>query len=206
MSVGNNLFIRACEEGLIDKAKEIYSLNKTHVQFNLNGAFQRICAVGHLDIVQWIYSLGCIDIHARNDRAFLLACHNGHLDVAQWLHSLGEINVIGGYPTIFDWVCWGNHTNVARWIYSLDFINALSLTPYLHRVAKENLDMLQFLLENGADVHCDNNRWFKKFILWENKLEVHQILLQYCKEEWYHLMDKDIIRSLLNPTKSARKI
>lgn len=173
MSTNNNLFI-ACKEGALDRAKEIYSLDKA-TSFDLN-------------------------------RAFESACQNGHLDVAQWLHPLGRIELQGYWYYSFCLACQNSHLNIVRWISSLITVSTEMLTLGLHYVKEEDLNMLQILLENGANIHCGKNKCFKKFILWENKLEVYQILLQYCKEEWYHLMDEDIVCSLLNPIKSARKV
>lgn len=112
--------------------------------------------------------------------AFRCACNNCNLEMAKWLHSLGIISVD---------VCTKCLTNITE-----------------YRCESSNLDILQWLLEYGADIHVDDNIHLKRFLLWKNKIVMHKILLQYCQEEDYYLLDEDILKQLSNGTKSARKV
>lgn len=65
--------------------------------------------------------------------------------------------------------------------------------------------MLQFLLESGANISGKTDI-LRRYGLCSNKIDTHAILLQYCSEEDYQFLDKDIICMLKLGIKNARNV
>lgn len=188
----NPIFRLVCKRGHLDVAQWLHSQNPIDAR-KLEYSFQLVCEFGYLDIAQWIYSLIDTDISFDLNYAFCIACENDNLDIAKWIYSL-------------DHACRHGYLNVVRWLYSLDEIGTCTLNGSFVFIKKNDLNMLQFFLECSLDLNVKDCAPLKCFVTWKNKLEVHQLLLEYCKEEHYCYLDEKIVKLLLTRTKSARKI
>lgn len=201
----NELAFRyACNNGHLDIIKWIYSLSEIDIHADNDHAFECACGNGYLGIAQWLYSLGNVDIHTHDEVSFKRACMDGHLDVAQWLYSLDHVDISAGGECAFRYACINGHLSTAQWIYSVHKINLHVWYGYFKDVQENNLDMLQFLLEIGLHLYLCKDLLLA-FSSWSDKFAVHQLLLQYCKEEDICYLDADVVRALLSATKSARK-
>lgn len=202
-----NAFALACAHGHLNTTQWLHSL-RADIHTENDYAFSRACANGQLRVARWLYSLGEIDIHADYENAFALACGGGYLNVAQWLYSLGEVNVHDDDNNAFRSACKNNFLNVAQWIYSINR-NSISVRIFnecLARIKINNIAMLEFLLDGGADVCSNDDKFLQSLNLWANKLAVYLLVLQYCSEDEYCFFDADVIAGLLNRPKSARKV
>lgn len=92
------------------------------------------------------------------------------------------------------------------WLCSLKEFNIHFYNNYLLYIKPEDINVLQFLLENGIDMHSRNNYILKHCRKWDNKAEVYQIILPYCEEKDYDLLDINILKCVSNKPKSARKL
>jgi len=95
------LFIWACEDGDLTKAKQLYDSGNVNIrelawvsippppriyrQFYPGAlAFHLACAKGRLDVAKWLYNLEAFDIYAVGDAAYRAAYVEGHLEVVKW--------------------------------------------------------------------------------------------------------------------------
>lgn len=221
MNLDSTTLTKIVKNDDIDEAQYVYANFRS--DFDLEYIFPRACFHGSLRVARWIYSLRQVDIHAGNDGAFRWACENGCLDAAQWIYSLGGVDVHAVNYYAFRCACVNRHYDVAQWIHSLGNIDGQVLDECLTTVQKNDLPMLQFLLESGANIGTSvyasiyaNARSYlapltpatllEKLYTWNDKVAVHSILLQYCKEEDLCHLDEDITQNLLRPMKSARNV
>ena len=66
-----------CENGQLDKVKELYNLypNNINISANEEKAFRLACKYGHLDIAKWLLEVKPdINISANVEKAFRHAC------------------------------------------------------------------------------------------------------------------------------------
>ena len=99
------LFMKACENGQLDIAKYLISLESTHGQIDIHiwndsiftntckdSIFSNVCRDRQLDIAKYLISLenthGQIDIHVNNDSIFSDASGYKRLDIVNYLISL----------------------------------------------------------------------------------------------------------------------
>lgn len=165
-----------------------------------------MCAF-YANIVMWFLPARAVDICADNDGALTSACKRGHFDVVIWLHSLGQINIHLHSANIFRHAFAYKRFDIVKWIHSLDKIDVKVYSACLAYVEKEHMCILNFLLENGADIHTKNNEFFKELITWKNKMEIYEIILPYCRQEHYSLLNPQIVENVTaikKDIKSAR--
>lgn len=104
-------FIRACRQGDLVKAQELYIFNKRAIK---QGAEVSI-KYGHTEITKWLYSY----VDDKNEM-LRYSCLNGKLEIAKWLHWANQVEIYGGFiDDIFVWTCARGHLEVAKWLYSL---------------------------------------------------------------------------------------
>lgn len=213
------IFQEVCYCNRLNVAQWLHSLGKINVRNKDEYVFRLACKNGYLDLAMWLYSVDWINIHIFSEEAFIGACENNHLHVAKWLHSLNEaninslwlfcankINIHAKNDYAFKHACKCGHLDLLMWLHSKDKFNDRVHDECLMLIKHNDTQMLQFLLECGADIHVQHNTFLKNCIMWENKLETHDILLEYCGEEDQHFFDEDIIRQLVRNTKNARNV
>lgn len=224
-------FRRACGNGHYDIALWLYSLGNVEIGAQDQDALRSACANGHLHVAQWINSHSGANAWARYPRAFPLSCKDGHLSIVQWIHSLNVLHAESYKDYSFVVSVANGYVDIARWIISRYKISASILDYCLHCIRTDDLNMLHFLFEKGANLHPQSNISFvlgrdgvsldkirvsassikiesdallKEFSSWKNKFGTHQILLQYCCEKDRCHLDWNIVQCILNATKSAR--
>jgi len=84
------MFEKACENGDLEKAKELLKNNPNiNISAEYEYAFRWTCENGHLEVAQWLLEVKPdINISANNEYAFRFACRNGNLNVALYLQTL----------------------------------------------------------------------------------------------------------------------
>lgn len=231
MSTDRRPFFDACREGNIGLAKKYYVSNKIDIWMNINETLECACEADSLNIVQWIYSFRKMSTE-EDKNVFKCACLFGSLNIIEWIYSVApwtyscstistenltaylELLAQNSQPIVSSdirHVMKGEHGNIdEHWILTREhrqiiFEKSPSLDLVQSIVDKNNVQVLQFLLEHGADVHAHNNKLLPIFASWENKFEVYKILLDYCTTKDYKYLDVDIIERLSNNPKSARK-
>lgn len=125
---------------------------------------------GYLDIVQFLISSGANTeiINFAEDTALTVACMNNHLDVAKFLISSGA-NVHASYDDDGE-----TSLNIASSLGYLEIVKLLILsgayietenfyrnTPLINAARKGRLDIVDFLIGEGADISSNK---FKKLI------------------------------------------
>lgn len=217
-------FRSVCINGKLATAQWLHSICTNIIDDNQN-TFRLVCKSGHIDTVIWLHSLGKIDVHYDDEAAFRTACKYGHLNIAKWIYSLSKIthdkSLVSIYCDVVKWItssptidicinnseafrnaCKNNHLDVVSWLNSLDKISIEVYNECTKNIKEDQLLLLQFLLDHGGDV---------KLILqsaaeWDNKLETHAILLAYCNETDYCLLDSDVVQQLHSRMKNAKNI
>lgn len=175
-----NLFIVACGVPSLAVAVWLYNTFDMSRRINFEHTFKCVfeCAPTNdatlLEIIKWLHSLNVFDMHINDDSIFRSACEYGHTNVAAWIYSLGDVD-----------------------IHACDE-NALGITN------PHDICTLEFLLENGADLHAHNNIILKKILEENDGMEITRLLLDYCDESDYCLFDSSNLRAILNPTKKAQ--
>ncbi len=147
---------------------------------------------GHLEIVKYLVSLGA-DIHAEGEWALKYACKKDHINVVEYLVSKGSnIRVDDNLP--LDIACKYGNIEIAKYLVSLGadiyaikkdslryavnrcrfqimrYLLSIDSTIYdkdyvLIQVSKYgDIDMMEYLVSLGADIHADNNSAFRSAI------------------------------------------
>lgn len=209
--ITNRILASACRNGHLEIAQWLYSLDGVEIDTCCRTSMQYCCERGHLNVAKWLHSLSNANTAIQRENTFVLSCKYGHLPVTQWIHSLRAHHSNDYACHAFMIAGTYGHVDIAEWLCSLYRIDASNFDFCLRNVEEDNSCMLQFLLENGANIEraCrtpeQKAELLMRLRLWKNKVEVHEILLQYVsKEDWCYL-DRDAIQSILNKTKSAQK-
>lgn len=187
------LFIKACKEGRLIDAQWMYSLQNVQWTRSLNDlddlwnkSFENACINNHLDVAQWLFSQCNINIHHNNEYFFRLSCACGCLEIVQWIFSQGNVDINNHTPPLLKYT-YGHYTEIT--------------------IKSDNTDILQFLLECGMNIHAKNNNLLLlEYSSWKNKSQVYELLLPYCVESDYDLLDQNILKDILLRPKNARKI
>lgn len=200
------LFTKICKEGTLCEAKEYHALNKDRMKPDYVRIFRHACSVGYLDLAKWIYPLSNISAYDLNGNIsafsyYALKCFR-FIDYFDIYYM-----VIADYyhPTALEKAYIYNHIDVVKWIQTLGKIDASTYDEFLTSLGENRVEMLQFLLESGANLHVPDNALLKRFSSWENKLEVCAVLLPYCDTCHYEYLDETSLGILSVKMKSARK-
>ena len=114
-------FIKACKEGNLEEAINIYNKDKPNIHADNDLAFRYACINGYINIAQWLYELeDKPNIHALDDFAFIYACFYGHINIAQWLFGFDDkpnIHALDDFA--FRFACYKEHINIASWLVSI---------------------------------------------------------------------------------------
>ena len=146
----------ACHAGHLDI---VILLHNRGADVDNPGILRLTCRNDHVEIVRYLLDHGT-DI-SRNLRAYgkalVAACKSGHLKVAQLLVERGAyVNYLGDdYEDEEDRnpltaACYGNHFEVAKYLVSIG-ADPLVAAP-LASLCDENVELINYLLENGADI------------------------------------------------------
>ena len=120
-------FIKLCEYGKLDEAKQLFEANPTiNISYNNEQAFRLSCHNGHLEVAQWLLQIPKktgrpdIDISIHDEEAFRFACYDGHLLVAQWLHQIhketGRPDINISFNVWFNYAGYYGHLEVCQWL------------------------------------------------------------------------------------------
>jgi len=188
-------FIKACKEGNLEEAINIYNRDKPNIHTDNDLAFRSACIIGHINIAQWLYSLeDKPNIHTDNDLAFRYACINGYINIAQWLYELEDkpnIHALDDFA--FRYACYYGHINIAQWLFGLDDKpNIHAEDDYAFRFAcfygHINIAQWLFGLDDKPNIHAEDDFAFK-FVCYNGHINIASWLLSICNN--YHIEIKD---------------
>ncbi|XP_046548423.1 protein fem-1 homolog A-like [Haliotis rubra] len=118
---------------------------------------------GHLDVVKYIVSHRAkVGINSRGSKKktpVMVAGRWGHKDVVEFLVELGaDLSLVyEGGSSVLHLACFGGHLEVAKYIVSKGKVNINSRgwkkkTPVMVAAANGHKDVVEFLVEHGADL------------------------------------------------------
>lgn len=85
-------FMRACNNGKIELAKMIYSMDR-NISYDHKKVFANVCGKGHIEIAKWLYS---VNVNVDTINAFVLSYSNGQVDVLKWICEIDK-SVVANY-------------------------------------------------------------------------------------------------------------
>ncbi len=140
---------------------------------------------GYLNIVKYLLSQGA-DMSAQNGEALVWAATGGHLDIVKYLISQ-DADILTQNGNALDRATVNNRDDVIKYLVSIfeksPNINKYGTSEYYAmgralRIAmmKENLELVKYLIEHGADPHFDNDS-----ILYEAQRKGYNDIVEYLK-------------------------
>ena len=182
--VSEHEYETACKYGHLDIVKFFYEQNLTKI-FDHSLVFQTICTRGHLSLAKFFLerydflerNLGLIlryvcfygylqmiqylvqyttpnEIHADIHCGFILAIEQGYLNIVKFLVRV-HVDVFSK-PQYLVKACDHGHLDIIKFLTRKT--NSIFYPKILKRVCKKNqLKVVQCLLETGVDVHLDND-------------------------------------------------
>lgn len=166
----------------------------------------KYCAeIGNLDMVTLLLKHGA-NLHAQHDYALRWSAGQGYLDIVTQLLKFGA-DVDAGKGT--------NLQSPLEFSVSCDHLNVVikllecNADMHLHddralqiSVCDRNFKIMGLLLENGADLYCNNKQILKDLCINFDK-KIADIILPYCDVDDYEYFPDDYIRECIIPTKNA---
>ena len=152
-----------CENGYIDVAQWLLSLNRIDIHANNEHAFRWACRNGWLDVVQWLHSLGRSDANATGQPA---ACGQGYFgedpqnklvrEMRTHFPQQGGIDIHASNECAFKWSCENGRLDVAQWLREIGSINIHVDDECAFRLACNNnhLNVAQWLHSLGGIDFC----------------------------------------------------
>ncbi|XP_046359210.2 ankyrin-3-like isoform X1 [Haliotis rufescens] len=156
--------MRACKQGDLNLVKCLVAKD---ANVNLgNGCLNAACIGGSLEMVEYLIStFPKIDINKcgpKNRTPVMTACFHGHTDIVEYLQSKGaDILAKDKFEqTCLHVACRSGHVEIAERlleIIPIDDIDCNGMTPLMFAVKSKCFDMVDFLVEHGANMNIRNN-------------------------------------------------
>ncbi|MFN3234565.1 MAG: ankyrin repeat domain-containing protein [Gammaproteobacteria bacterium] len=161
-------FTLACDEGHLELAERL--LVEFGADINKAGyggtALGLACRKGNDELVRWLVERGA-DINGCDDDSltpFAKACEEGHFELAKWLVERGaDVNRAGKGETPLCLASRSCHFDLVSWLVSdhgadVNMLNDDGMSPLMIACEKGDEELVDFFLEQGADVnHCGRN-------------------------------------------------
>ncbi|XP_067675639.1 uncharacterized protein [Haliotis asinina] len=157
--------MRACRQGDLNLFKRLVEKG-ANVSLG-DGCLSAACINGSLEIVDYLLSnFPSIDINRcdrKNRSAIMTASFHGHTDVVEYLQSKGaDILQRDEYgQTCLHVACRSGHIKTAERLlptFPIDVKDNNGMTPFMFALKANYFDMVDFLVEHGADMNVQNNR------------------------------------------------
>ncbi|XP_067661057.1 ankyrin repeat domain-containing protein 50-like [Haliotis asinina] len=126
------------------------------------------CDKGHVEVVEYVLSLDKVDINSRGRwkrTPLIIAGINGNKKVVELLMRNGANPSLRDGPgkNILHYICWGGDVEVLKYILSLNKMDIDSRgererTPLITAGLKGHKDVVELLVENGADLSLTDKR------------------------------------------------
>ncbi|XP_071112675.1 ankyrin-2-like [Haliotis cracherodii] len=156
--------MRACKQGDLNLVK---CLVEKGANVNLgSGCLNAACIGGSLEMVEYLIStFPTIDINKcgpKNRTPVMTACFHGHTDIVEYLQSKGaDILARDKFEqTCLHVACRSDHVEIAERlleIIPIDDIDCNGMTPLMFAVKSKCFDLVDFLVEHGANMNIRNN-------------------------------------------------
>jgi len=146
-----DLFEEACQEGDLEKVKELYLEN------NITDGLQIASYNGHVKVVQFLVENCDGNIHANFEKLLECASQFGHLKVVQYLVEKGA-NIHANHNIALWWASVYSHLEVYKFLVEKGAGIYAKNNRILEWASEQgHLKLVQILVSNGANIHANDD-------------------------------------------------
>ena len=106
--------IKACEEGYLDKAKQIVESWDNITKWDMSNGVMKAAEEGHLPIVKYLHEQGA-KIYTSEEWCLRYAAERGHLDVVKYLIEQGA-DIHADSDCALRWTCYSGQLEVVKYL------------------------------------------------------------------------------------------
>lgn len=187
-SVYDQVLVLACKHGHLNAMKYLVSHN-ADISYQKYRSFRYACNSNHIKVVNYlILHTEGLCIHAKDDYALKCSIRNDSIELTKLLiYYSADVNV-NDYHAL-SLFC--RHGDLSMVEYILDHVdnklaclNSSCHRPLIQAIIFNHIEIVKYLICNGADVNLDDFRAFNEACMYSN-LEIVKYIFEECVTDKY---------------------